>query len=107
MMERLIDRRDKDKESKKSKFENLSDSTQSLISHAFSPDGEFTPSTQSDTCTEFFKKKDGARARDYLEETLELKFGCVVTVDRGTALALHAGAFVRDLDDLPSNFFFF
>ena len=90
MMERLIDRKDKDKESKKSKFENLPDATQTMISHASSPDGEFTPTSQPDTCNEFFKKKDAARARDFLEETLELKFGCVVSVDRGAALALYA-----------------
>ena len=33
--------------------------------------------------------------------------GCVVAVDSGVALALYAGSFVRDTDDLPSNFSFF
>ena len=106
MMEKILDRKDKEKEEKKSKVENLPEATQNLISNASSPDGEFVPESPTETCVEFFKKKDGARARDFLEETLELKFGCVVSVDRGASLAIYAGAFVRDLDDLPSNFSF-
>ena len=107
VMERILQKRDSEKENKKSKFENLPESSQNLIKNASSPDAEFVPQTPLENCVEFFKKKDAARARDYLEEVLELKFGCVVSVDRGAALALYAGAFVRDLDDLPSNFSFF
>ena len=107
MMERLIDKRDAEKEGKKSKFENLSDSSKNLMLNASSPDGEYVPLTPQASCTNFFSKKDGAKARDLLEETLELKIGCVVSVDKGAALALYAGVFVRDIDDLPSNFSFF
>lgn len=82
-MKRLLDRKNAEKQNKTSKFESLPDSTQTLITNTSSPDGEYVPATTPDTCVAFFKKKDGARAKDLLEETLGLKFGCVVSVDRG------------------------
>ena len=95
------------KDEKSNKFTNLHDSTQLMILNASSIDGEDAPGTPTTHCSEFFSKKNISKALDYVQTTLDHEMECCVHIDTGLIAALHAGHFLRDREDSPSNFSFF
>ena len=95
------------KNEKSNKFSNLHDSTQLMILNASSIDGEDAPGTPTTHCTTFFSKTNISKALDYLQTTLDQEMECCVHIDTGLIAALHAGHFIRDREDSPSNFSFF
>ena len=95
------------KEEKDNKFSNLHDSARLMILNASSIDGEDTPGTPTTHCTNFFSRKNISKALDYLQTTLDHEMECCVHIDTGLVAALHAGHFLRDREDSPSNFSFF
>ena len=55
----------------------------------------------------FLAKRPFPRPLDYLQTTLDQELECCVHIDTGLIAALHAGHFLRDREDSPSNFSFF
>ena len=92
---------------KNKKFEDLHEAAKQMIMNATSTDGEEKGLEMAETCKEFFTKKNLSIAKDYLIETMNSRFKCVVEIDTGLVTALANGHFLRDRADTPSNFSFF
>ena len=107
LIERLDSAKESDRDSKKAKFDDLSDLSKNLILNASSNNGEVMPGAPNRLCAEFYSKKTSAKAKDFLQDTLTNTFNCIVSLDQGMATALYSGAFIRERDDLPANFSFF
>ena len=95
------------KNEKSNRFDNLHDSCKLMILNASSIDGETTPEYPTDHCSEFFSKKNISKALDYLQTSLDHEFNCCVQIESGLVASLHAGHFLREREDSPSNFSFF
>ena len=95
------------KNEKTNRFDNLHDSCQLMILNASSTDGETIPESPTDHCAEFFSKKNISKALDYLQTTLDHELNCCVQIESGLVASLHAGHFLREREDSPSNFSFF
>ena len=107
LMEKMAQARATERNERASKFDDLPDTSRQLILFASSPDGEYCPSVPVNFCANFYKQKTATKALQVLTETLQTTYGCIVRMDNGSALALYVGVFVRDVDDLQSNFSFF
>ena len=95
------------KNEKTNRFDNLHDSCQLMILNASSTDGETAPDSPTNHCSEFFSKKNISKALDYLQTSLDHEFNCCVQLESGLVASLHAGHFLREREDSPSNFSFF
>ena len=96
-----------DEKEKSNKFETLHDSTKMLILNASSTDGITAAILPTDSCKEFYMKKNISKALDLLSTTMSQEYECCVQLETGLVTALHAGHFLRDREDSPSNFSFF
>ena len=97
----------KAKEIKKKKFDDISELSKALILNASAAENALcTHATPCRTCEDFYAKKNALKAQEFLEEFLKTA-GCVAKVNQGMSLALYAGLFLRDVDDLPGNFTIF
>ena len=90
---------------KKSKLDDLPESSKDLILNASSVKGECTPGTPNSLCTDLYSKKTSSKAKDFLQDALTNTFNCIVDNDHEMDTALYSGAFVRERDDLQTNFF--
>ena len=96
-----------DKDEKRQKFDDLHESSKTLILNASSTDGHSPTETPSAHCCEFFKKQSVSKAADYLTTTLTQEYNCCVSIESGLVTALYSGHFQRDREDSPGNFSFF
>ena len=78
-----------------------------LILNASSTDGITAAILPTDSCKEFYMKKNISKALDLLSTTMSQEYECCVQLETGLVTALHAGHFLRDREDSPSNFSFF
>ena len=87
LIERLDSAKESDRDSKKAKFDDLSDSSKNLILNASSNNGEVTPGAPNRLCAKFYSKKTSAKAKDFLQDTLTNTFNCIISLDHGMATA--------------------